>query len=60
MDADACLGEANHSLQGLPLHKYMGMRIVQSQPSAVVTMDLTDAIRGVGPIHGGMLVTWPT
>jgi len=42
-----------------PLHAYMGIKLVDLEPSAVLTMDLGDHVRGFAPgsVHGGMLAT---
>jgi uncharacterized protein (TIGR00369 family) len=43
----------------IPLHAMMGLTVVEGGPRAVVTMELTDEVRGAadGSVHGGMLVT---
>jgi uncharacterized protein (TIGR00369 family) len=42
-----------------PLHAHMGMRIREHGPHTIITMELTDAVRGSaeGTVHGGMLAT---
>ena len=46
-------------LQRIPLHEMMGLTIVDGGPPMVMTMELTDAVRGPieGTVHGGMLAT---
>jgi uncharacterized protein (TIGR00369 family) len=46
-------------LQRIPLHAMMGLTIVDGGPPMVMTMELTDAVRGPieGTVHGGMLAT---
>jgi uncharacterized protein (TIGR00369 family) len=43
----------------IPVHDRMGMKILQHGPRAVVTMELTEEVRGAfeGSVHGGMLAT---
>ena len=42
-----------------PVHDFMGLRLVQQGPDGIVTMELTDNVRGSAPgtVHGGMLAT---
>ena len=42
-----------------PLHALMGLTVVEGGPRTVVTMELSDAVRGkiAGSVHGGMLAT---
>jgi uncharacterized protein (TIGR00369 family) len=42
-----------------PLHRLMGLNIVQQSSPSVVTMELSDQFRGAasGSVHGGMLAT---
>ena len=47
-----------------PLHAHMGLRILVYGPHTIVTMELSEAVRGQaeGSVHGGMLphwLTWP-
>jgi uncharacterized protein (TIGR00369 family) len=46
-------------LRRIPLHDMMGLTIVDGGPPMVMTMELTDAVRGPveGTVHGGMLAT---
>jgi uncharacterized protein (TIGR00369 family) len=46
-------------LRRVPLHDMMGLTIVDGGPPMVMTMELTDAVRGPveGTVHGGMLAT---
>jgi uncharacterized protein (TIGR00369 family) len=43
-----------------PLHNVMGLHLAQLTPSAVLTMELSDAVRGPveGTVHGGILATF--
>jgi uncharacterized protein (TIGR00369 family) len=43
-----------------PLHEVMGIKLVELTPSAVLTMELGDGVRGLAPgsVHGGMLATF--
>jgi uncharacterized protein (TIGR00369 family) len=45
---------------GTPLHRQMGLRIVRLQPKAVLSMELSDSVRGFypGSIHGGILAAF--
>ena len=47
------------SIRRIPLHALMGLTVVEGGPHTVVTMELTDAVRGAadGSVHGGMLAT---
>ena len=42
-----------------PLHAHMGLRILEHGPHTIVTMELSEAVRGQaeGSVHGGMLAT---
>jgi uncharacterized protein (TIGR00369 family) len=46
-------------IRRIPLHDMMGLTIVQGGPHAVVTMELTEQVRGAaeGSVHGGILAT---
>lgn len=48
------------SIRRLPLHALMGLTVVDGGPPLVMTMELTDAVRGSthGSVHGGMLATF--
>jgi uncharacterized protein (TIGR00369 family) len=51
----------NEDLHKSPVHKAMGMNVVEQKPGfAVLSMPLSDEIRGYfeGTIHGGMLATF--
>ena len=43
-----------------PLHRQMGLRIVQLLPCTVLSMELNEAVRGFypGSVHGGILATF--
>jgi uncharacterized protein (TIGR00369 family) len=49
----------NKENQKTPLHAHMGLRILEHGPHTIVTMELTEAVRGhaEGSVHGGMLAT---
>ena len=42
-----------------PLHRMMGLKVVQQESPSIVTMELNDELRGAAPgtVHGGMLAT---
>lgn len=52
-------GTLTELIRRIPLHKMMGLTVVEGGPHTVVTMELTDDIRGAAPgsVHGGMLAT---
>jgi uncharacterized protein (TIGR00369 family) len=52
--------ETLHDPNGTPLHRQMGLRIVQLRPTTVLSMELNDSVRGFypGSVHGGMLATF--
>lgn len=43
-----------------PLHHRMGLRLVQLNPTTVMTMELGEEVRGFAPgsVHGGILATF--
>jgi uncharacterized protein (TIGR00369 family) len=45
---------------GVPLHRQLGLKILQLQPTTVLTMELSDDVRGfyAGSVHGGILATF--
>jgi uncharacterized protein (TIGR00369 family) len=45
---------------GTPLHRQLGVKILQLQPTTVLSMDLSDSVRGFypGSVHGGILATF--
>jgi uncharacterized protein (TIGR00369 family) len=47
------------SIRRIPLHTLMGLTVVEGGPHTVVTMELTDDVRGAadGSVHGGMLAS---
>lgn len=56
MSDDRTLEEFQELLMTVPLQRRMGIRIVQRDPTAIVTMELTEEVRGpVAPLHGGIL-----
>jgi uncharacterized protein (TIGR00369 family) len=46
--------------QGVPLHKQMGVKLLQLRPTTVLSMELSDSVRGFyeGSVHGGILATF--
>ena len=58
-EEDAALAASNKLFYDLPLHSHMGLEIVQRAPHAVVTMQLSEDVRGPmpGTLHGGMIAT---
>lgn len=46
-------------IRRIPLHALMGLTVVDGGARTVVTMELTDEVRGAaaGSVHGGMLAT---
>src|SRR4051812_21668772 len=59
VDEAGTLEWQNAQNQKVPLHVQMGVRILAQGPPAIVTMELTESVRGFadGSIHGGMLAT---
>jgi uncharacterized protein (TIGR00369 family) len=53
------LADFNERIRRVPLQAHMGLKVLQREPTAIVTMELTDDVRGPfeGTIHGGMLAT---
>jgi len=47
-------------LRSIPLHALMGLSTVQRGPHTIMTMEMSDRIRGTveGSIHGGILATF--
>jgi uncharacterized protein (TIGR00369 family) len=45
---------------GVPLHRQLGLRILQLRPTTVLSMELSDSVRGFyqGSVHGGILATF--
>ena len=61
VDDDALDLEArNDVIRRIPLLGRMGIRIVQRKPTTILTMELSDEVRGhaLGTVHGGMLATY--
>ena len=56
---DVGLELSNEHFYAVPLHKRMGLQIVQRLPHAIVTMPMSEDVRGPvpGTLHGGMLAT---
>lgn len=49
-----------HDPAGTPVHRQLGLKILQLRPRTVLSMELSDAVRGFypGSVHGGMLATF--
>jgi uncharacterized protein (TIGR00369 family) len=45
---------------GPPLHRHMGLKMLQLRPVTVLSMELSDEVRGfyAGSVHGGILATF--
>jgi uncharacterized protein (TIGR00369 family) len=58
-EPDEALARSDYNFYRNPLHKMMGLDIVQRGPHAIVKMPLSEDVRGVavGTIHGGLLAT---
>jgi uncharacterized protein (TIGR00369 family) len=58
-DEAAELAQFNELVRHTPLHAHMDLKCVEHGPRTVVTMDLSDSVRGPAPgsVHGGMLAT---
>jgi acyl-coenzyme A thioesterase PaaI-like protein len=58
-EEDAELAQFNELQRRTPLHAHMDLKCLEHGPHTVVTMDLSDSVRGPAPgsIHGGMLAT---
>jgi acyl-coenzyme A thioesterase PaaI-like protein len=58
-DEDAELAQFNDSQRRTPVHAHMGLKCLEHGPRTVVTMELSDSVRGPvpGSVHGGMLAT---
>jgi uncharacterized protein (TIGR00369 family) len=54
------VGEFRQSMDSIPLHARMGLKVLQRGPTTIMTMELGDDVRGnaEGSIHGGMLATF--
>ena len=59
MSDDAGFDESRYAQLVPPVHAWLGLQIVSVGETAVITVDLTDEIRGPAPgtIHGGILAT---
>jgi uncharacterized protein (TIGR00369 family) len=49
-----------HDPVGPELHRQMGLKLLELRPETVLSMELSDAVRGIypGSVHGGMLATF--
>jgi len=56
---DAMIEASNKHFRSLPFHDWLGLELVEHGETTVVTMALTDEVRGAvpGTIHGGVLAT---
>jgi uncharacterized protein (TIGR00369 family) len=45
---------------GTPVHRMIGLKMLQLRPTTVLSMELSDAVRGIypGSVHGGILATF--
>jgi uncharacterized protein (TIGR00369 family) len=45
---------------GVPLHRQLGLHLLQLRPTTVLSMELSDSVRGFypGSVHGGILATF--
>jgi len=45
---------------GVPLHRQLGVKILQLRPTTVLSMELSDSVRGfyADSVHGGVLATF--
>ena len=52
--------EARRTGRVPPLHTLMGLEIVRLTPTTILSMELTDDVRGLteGTVHGGILATF--
>jgi uncharacterized protein (TIGR00369 family) len=61
-DDAASRADMNEVFLQVPLHRQMGLRILERGSHTVVTMELTEAVSGAvavpGSIHGGILATF--
>jgi uncharacterized protein (TIGR00369 family) len=46
--------------EGVPLHRQLGVKLLQLRPTTVLSMELSDSVRGFysGSVHGGILATF--
>jgi uncharacterized protein (TIGR00369 family) len=53
------LAQFNELVRRTPLHAHMDLKCLEHGPHTVVTMALSDSVRGSAPgsVHGGMLAT---
>jgi uncharacterized protein (TIGR00369 family) len=58
-DEAAELAQFNELVRSTPLHAHMDLKCLEHGPHTVVTMELSDSVRGSAPgsVHGGMLAT---
>lgn len=56
----ATLAAFTQAFRSVPMHDQLGIAIVQRGPETVMTMELSDSVRGgmPGTIHGGILATF--
>ena len=58
-DVMKTLASRNQDNLQTPLHRRMGLKLLEYGPRTVMTMEMSEEVRGSGPgtIHGGMLAT---
>jgi uncharacterized protein (TIGR00369 family) len=58
-EEDAELAQFNELQRRTPVHAHMDLKCLEHGPRTVVTMELSDSVRGPvpGSVHGGMLAT---
>lgn len=49
-----------HDPTGTPMHRLLGLKMLQLRPTTVLSMELSDDVRGFypGSVHGGILATF--
>lgn len=54
------VAQHEEDMRAIPLHARMGLRLLDHGPHTLMTMELTDDVRGLAPgsVHGGMLATF--
>lgn len=58
-ESDAAMAVSLELFKSNPLHRRMGLEVVQRVPHAVVTMPMSEEVQGPAPgtLHGGMIAT---
>ena len=59
MAVDDEIDPGDQILRSIPVHALMGLSTVQRGPHTIMTMEMTERVRGTGEgsIHGGLLAT---